>query len=271
MLNPDSIFFITGGGNGIGKATAELAVNKGHSVVIADINQDAAEEAVHSLGEKALSLKLDVRQATDWTEVLETAQRHYGKIDVLVNNPGVMHTRFLMDQPDEAIRQMMEVNFWGLACGLRAGMRFFNTQGYGHLITIGSMASFVSLKGQSFNLATKHAVRSLHYGFAQEVDDQRIKFSIIHPGSVETAMLVKQVGEEAAVLSCAELTLQPETVAEAVFRAAENEQKEILIPPGKGFFSRFVGIFPGFLNSALGSQWERGKAKMMERVASNSS
>ena len=119
MLNPDSIFFITGGGNGIGKATAELAVNKGHSVVIADINQDAAEEA--------------------------------------------------------------------------------------------------------------------------------------------------------AVLSFAELTLQPETVAEAVFRAAENEQKEILIPPGKGFFSRFVGIFPGFLNSALGSQWERGKAKMMERVASNSS
>jgi short-subunit dehydrogenase len=235
-------------------------------VVIADINLEAAQASAHSLGKNALPLPLDVRRTDDWVEALEEARRNFGKVDVLINNAGVMHTGFLMDQTDEAIREMMEVNFWGVACGLRAGMRFFQTQGYGHLVTIGSMASFISLKGQSFYSATKHAVRSLHYGLAQEVDDPLIQFSIIHPGSVETAMLAKQVGEEAAVLSFAEKTLHPETIAKAVLQAAENGRREIIIPPFKGFFSRLVGVFPGFLTKALSSQWEKGREKMMERV-----
>lgn len=266
MLNPDTVFFITGGANGIGRATAELVVEKGHRVIIADIDHDAAQVAVEMLGERTRALPLDVRQSSAWAEALEAARIHFGNIDVLVNNAGVMHTGFLLDQSDEAIREMMEVNFWGVACGLRAGTTFFRTQGYGHLITIGSMASFVSLRGQSFYSATKHAVRSLHYGFSQEVKDAAIRFSIIHPGSVETAMLEKQVGEEAAVLSFAEPTLQPKTIAQAVYRAADRGIREIVIPPGKGFFSRFVGVFPGFLSKALGGQWERGRAKMIARV-----
>jgi NAD(P)-dependent dehydrogenase (short-subunit alcohol dehydrogenase family) len=266
MLNPNTVFFITGGANGIGRATAELVVARGHRVVIADIDQVAAQGAGKALGLKALVLTLDVRRAETWPGALEAAQAHFGKIDVLVNNAGVMHTGFFIDQSDDAIREMMEVNFWGLACGLRAGTAFFKEQGFGHLVTIGSMASFVSLKGQSFYSATKHAVRSLHYGFAQELENPAIRFSIIHPGSVETRMLAKQVGEEAAVLSFAEPTLQPETVAKAVYRAVEGGIPEILIPAGKGFFSRFVGIFPGFLARALGGQWERGRTKMLERV-----
>jgi NADP-dependent 3-hydroxy acid dehydrogenase YdfG len=265
-LKPNSIFFITGAANGIGRKTAELVVRKGHKVIIADIEGDAARATAKALGENAVHMTLDVRDSGDWAETLNVARTQHERIDVIINNAGVMNTGFLLDQTDEEIRQMMDVNLWGLTCGLRAGAKFFKEQGNGHLITIGSMASFVSLKGQAFYSATKHAARSIHYGFAMEMEDTPIKFSIIHPGSVETRMLEKQVGEPAAVLSFAEPTLQPERIAAAVYRAADTGAAEIIIPPLKGFFSRIVGVFPGFLSSALRGQWERGRKKMNTRM-----
>jgi short-subunit dehydrogenase len=266
-LKPDSVFFITGAANGIGRKTAELVVSKGHKVIITDIELESAHQVAKDLGKAAVSMELDVRESGSWSETLDTAWGHHKRIDVIVNNAGVMNTGFLLDQTDEAIRQMMEVNLWGLTCGLRAGAKFFKAKGYGHLITIGSMASFVSLKGQAFYSATKHAARSIHYGLAMELEDTPIQFSIIHPGSVETRMLEKQVGEPAAVLSFAEATLQPEQVAAAIYRAADTGAAEIIIPPLKGFFSRIVGVFPGFLSSALRGQWERGREKMQSRMA----
>jgi short-subunit dehydrogenase len=265
-LKEKSVFFITGGANGIGRKTAELVASKGHAVVIADIEAQTAGSVADNLGDRGLAVMLDVRDPQNWERALEQTRSHFGSIDVLVNNAGIMNTGFLLDQPDDEIRQMMEVNLWGLTCGLRAGSRFFLNQGYGHLITTGSMASFVSLKGQAFYSATKHAVRSLHYAFAMELEDTPIKFSIVHPGSVETRMLEKQVGQESAVLSFAEPTLQPERIAEAIYNLAVTGRDEAIIPPLKGFFSRIVGIFPGFLNKALGSQWDRGRQKMRSRM-----
>ena len=162
-LKPNSVFFITGAANGIGRKTAELVVSKGHRVVIADIEADMASELSKSLGENAWAMAFDVRDCQAWADALEKARVHFGGIDVLVNNAGVMNTGFLLDQTDDEIRQMMDVNFWGLTCGLRSGARFFKEQGFGHLITMGSMASFVSLKGQAFYSATKNTrcVRSI--------------------------------------------------------------------------------------------------------------
>jgi NADP-dependent 3-hydroxy acid dehydrogenase YdfG len=265
-LKKNSVFFITGGANGIGRKTAELVIEKGHSVVIADIEKETASSLADSLGDQAMAIELDVCDPEMWVTALEAAKSHFGSIDVLVNNAGVMSTGFLLDQTDVEIRQMMEVNLWGLTCGLRAGGRFFLEQNHGHLISIGSMASLVSLKGQAFYSATKHAVRSVHYAFSMELEETPVKLSIIHPSAVETRMLEKQVGEEAAVLSFAEPTLQPEQVAKAVYHAAETGAKELIIPPLKGFFSRFVGVFPGFLSSALGGQWDRGRKKMELRM-----
>jgi len=265
-LKKNTVFFITGGANGIGRKTAELVVEKGHSVVIADIEKETAISVADSLGDQALAVELDVCDPDMWVDAIETAKSHFGSIDVLVNNAGVMSTGFLLDQTDNEIRQMMEVNLWGLTCGLRAGARLFLEQKHGHLISIGSMASLVSLKGQAFYSATKHGVRSIHYAFSMELEGTPVKLSIIHPSAVETRMLEKQVGAEAAVLSFAESTLQPEQVAKAVYHAAETDTKEMIIPPLKGFFSRFVGVFPGFLSSALGGQWDRGRRKMQSRM-----
>lgn len=265
-LKKESVFFITGGANGIGRKTAELVIARGHSVVIADIEFETAKILAESLGDKALPLELDVRDPVAWEKAIEKAVEHFGKIDVLVNNAGVLIPGFLIDMSNDDIREMMDVNLWGLTCGLRAGARLFLKQNWGHLVTIGSMASLVSLKGQAFYSATKHGARSVHYAFAMELEDTPIKFSIIHPGSVETRMLERQVGEEASSLSFAEPTIQPELIAKAVLRAAETGVKEQIIPPLKGFFSRFVGIFPQFLSSALGGQWERGRKKMILRM-----
>jgi short-subunit dehydrogenase len=265
-LRSNSVFFISGGAHGIGRRTAELAVNKGHRAVIADIDWGKAAEVAEILGAPALAVRLDVCQSDAWMDALDEARTHFGKVDVLINNAGVMKPGFFLDQADQDLRQMMEVNLWGLTCGLQAGARLFLEQGSGHLITIGSMASFVSLKGQAFYSATKHAVRSLHYAFAQELSETPIRFSIIHPGSTETHMLEVQVGQDSAVLSFAEPTLQPERIAEAILRAAERGSKEVIIPSVKGFFSRILGVFPGLLSRALASQWERGRDKMRQRM-----
>jgi len=265
-LTSGSVFFITGGARGIGGATAALAVKAGHKVIIADKDYTAALAHAEALGDTARAVELDVTKADQWAGALTYAKDQFGTIDVLVNNAGLMVPGYFLDQSPEQFKAVLDVNVYGAALGLHAGTQFMLEQGGGHIITLGSMASFVSLKGQSFYSASKHAVRSLVYGFEQEIKDTPVTLSLVHPAAVETDMLAVQVGHEANALSFAQPTLTPEKVAEKIVALADKPKREVVIPGSQSFFVRILGVFPTLLNMALSSQWSGGNKKRIERA-----
>jgi short-subunit dehydrogenase len=269
-LKPGSVFFITGAADGIGAATAELAVSRGYRVAVCDLDESAGASLCRRLGENAHAIALDVRDIESWERALDEAWQRFGCVDVLVNNAGVIHTGWVDEQPLEKLEHMIEVNLLGLMKGVRATVPRFQAQGYGHVINIGSLGCFVPLPGQSVYGATKHAVRAFHHGYAMEQRDRRVTFTLVCPGVVDTQMLRKQVGIEASFISFSVSPLRREAVAKAVLRGAEKKPHEILIPVFQGEGLRLAGIFPRIMRWLAPGFEARGRKAMAKHPPAGS-
>ncbi|MDP3940488.1 MAG: SDR family oxidoreductase [Deltaproteobacteria bacterium] len=262
MLKAGSVFFITGAASGIGAATAELVASKGHRVAVCDLNLEAASVLAKRLGENAHPIAIEVREAGAWESALDEAWKRFGGIDVLVNNAGVIHTGWVREQPFDKLQHMIDVNLIGLMRGVLATVPRFQDQGHGHVINVGSLASFVPLPGQTVYAATKHAVRAFHHGFAMEQRDRRVTFTLVCPGVVDTPMLRQQYGIDASALSFSSPAMQPGEVAEAILRAARERPLEILIPAFQGAQLRLAGIFPRIVRLMKAGAEARGRKAM---------
>jgi NADP-dependent 3-hydroxy acid dehydrogenase YdfG len=248
MLRADAVCFVTGAAHGIGAAFARLAVARGRRVAIADVDAPAARALAAALGERAGAIALDVRDPAAWERALDDAWARWGRVDVLVQNAGLLHGGTLLEQSPEQLREMLDVNLMGVVHGLRAGVpRLARQSGGGHVVDVASLAGYVPLKGQAFYAATKHAVRALHHAFALEQAGGSVTFTLVCPGAVDTGMLRQQVGADSNAMAFAARALAPERVAEALWRAATRRPREILLPAGGGFGARLLGAFPALL------------------------
>ncbi|MCG8425288.1 MAG: SDR family NAD(P)-dependent oxidoreductase [Proteobacteria bacterium] len=259
----NSVFFITGGGNGIGARLAELVIDHGHRVVVADIDETAATERCRALGRRALPVLLDVRSVKGWASALDQAWARFGAVDTLVNNAGLLHTGWVRDQTPEQIEHMIAVNLLGLINGVSAVVPRFNAQKHGHVINVASLAAFVPLKGQTVYSATKHAVRAFHHGVALEHEDDPIDFTLICPGAVETGMLRKQIGQDSNAVAFSDPALSPEQVARAIYSAARTRRAEVVLPRLQGSAARLIGVLPRMLRAAT----RRAEKKGLEVLA----
>ena len=160
------VLFITGAARGIGAATAKEAVGRGYRVVLADIDGDGTRALAQSLGGAAYGLALDVRDPAQWQQVLDQAWQHFGRVDVLINNAGVVHTGYVLDVPFEQHRHTVEVNYLGNIAGVLATLPRFIAQGHGHLITICSLTTYMPFPSLASYAGTKHALRGFHHSLA---------------------------------------------------------------------------------------------------------
>lgn len=261
-MKPNSVFTITGGASGIGLCTARKAIGEGHRVAICEIDMDAARRACGELGENAKPFELDVRDVGGWARALDAIWAEYGQVDFHVNNAGVIYTKYVNDMTDDEIRHLVDVNFLGLVNGCRAVAPRFVEQGHGHIINMGSFAGYTTLTGQSVYCATKHAVRAFTFGYALELQRTPVTFSLICPAAVNSPMWQGQINHDAAALSFADTIIEPEVIADAVYEAATNRPREILIPKLKGVAAKMVGSFPNFQARVLTKQFEVGKKKL---------
>ena len=246
-MRREAVFFVTGAAHGIGAAFARLAVGRGCRVVLADVDVETARALAAALGEPALAVPLDVRDAEAWERALDQAWQHFGRVDVLVNNAGLLHDGTLLEQSEEQLRHMLEVNLMGAVNGLRAAVPRLARQGGGHVIDVGSLAGYVPLKGQAFYSATKHALRALHHAFALEQAGGPVAFTLVCPAAVDTRMLRRQVAADSNAVAFAGRPLSAEQVAEGLWRAAERRPRELLLPAAGGLGARLLGAFPGLL------------------------
>lgn len=185
------VVVITGASSGLGEATARLLAEQGATVVLAARRADRIEalaDELNNKGGKALAVVTDVTNLDQVKQLVETAAQAFGRIDVMINNAGLMQQspleRFKTDEWDN----MIDVNIKGVLYGIAAALPFMQKQKSGHFINVSSVAGHKVTPAGTVYCATKHAVRVISEGLRQEVKPYNIRTTIISPGAVATEL-----------------------------------------------------------------------------------
>jgi NADP-dependent 3-hydroxy acid dehydrogenase YdfG len=186
------VIVITGASSGMGAAAAAYLAARGASVVLGARRADRIDALAAEIGEaggKALAVVTDVTKREDVRKLVDSAVDTFGRIDVIINNAGVMPLspldRLKVDEWD----QMIDVNIKGVLYGIAAALPHMKAQGAGHVINLASVAGHKLFAGSSVYSATKFAVRALSDGLRQEMATHNIRTTIISPGAVRTELL----------------------------------------------------------------------------------
>lgn len=229
------VIAVTGGGAGIGAAIAAQTAARGARVAIGDLDKAAADAAAAAIGGRGY--RLDVTDEDSFTKFLADVQSDLGRIDVLVNNAGIMWVGPFDEEPPKASEAMIAVNLLGVIRGVRLAAPGMRARGKGQIVTIASAASILSPPGESTYAATKHGVLGYLTGVREELRGSGVTLSVIMPVVVETKLA------EGTTTGASKL-LQPDDVALAVVDIIEQPRFTLTIPGYVGPLVALVGLAP---------------------------
>jgi NADP-dependent 3-hydroxy acid dehydrogenase YdfG len=187
----NKIVVITGGSSGLGKATARLLSAQGATIVLGARRTDRLQSLAKELeaeGGNALAVTTDVTRREDVQSLVHAAVKTFGRIDVMINNAGVMPQAPLERLKVDEWDRMIDVNIKGVLYGIAAALPYMQQQKSGHFINVSSVAGHRVGPGFAVYAATKHAVRALSEGLRQEVKPYNIRTTVISPGAVATEL-----------------------------------------------------------------------------------
>jgi NADP-dependent 3-hydroxy acid dehydrogenase YdfG len=185
------VVVITGASSGLGEATARLLSAQGAIVVLGARRVDRLQAIADELtgnGGKAIAVVTDVADRAQVRRLVDTAVQTYGRIDVMLNNAGLMPQSPLERLKVDEWDRMIDVNIKGVLYGIAAALPHMQTQKAGHIINVSSVAGHKVGPGSAVYAATKHAVRALSEGLRQEVKPYNIRTTVISPGAVITEL-----------------------------------------------------------------------------------
>jgi len=180
------VWFITGCSTGFGRSLATEVLKKGYRVVVASRNTDDVQDIVAAYPETAIAVKLDVTVHQEITDAVQTALKHFGQIDVLVNNAGIGYFAAVEESDEAEVRRMFDINVFGLASMTQEVLPHMRKRKTGHILNIASIGGLRSFPGIGFYNATKYAVDGLSEALNKEVAPLGIKVTIIAPSGFRT-------------------------------------------------------------------------------------
>lgn len=193
------IILITGASSGIGEATARLLAQQGATVVLGARRLERLEKLAASINEAggtAVCRPLDVARREDTQAFVDFAEQRFGRVDVIVNNAGVMPLSKLEALKVEEWDRMIDVNIRGVLHGIAAGLPLMQRQRSGQFINIASIGAYSVSPTAAVYCATKYAVRAISEGLRQEVGGD-IRVTLISPGVTESE-LADSISDESA-------------------------------------------------------------------------
>lgn len=223
---------ITGAARGIGYATAKALLARGARVVIGDRDVETLESAVATLADLGLASghPLDVTDPESFATFLDKARTDgQGRVDVLINNAGVMPIGAFLGQSDQAIRSAIEVNFTGVLTGCRLVLPEMVARRAGHIVNVASLAGIVPVPGQVVYAGTKFAVVGLSTAMADEFAPHGVDVSVIMPPFVKTDLIsgTHGIGADNAV--------EPAEIAAAIAKVLDKPKTHVSVPGGMRF------------------------------------
>jgi 3-oxoacyl-[acyl-carrier protein] reductase len=229
----EKVILVTGASRGIGAAVAHKLAQAGAKVIINYAGGlEAAMQTVNSIkaaGGDAIALQADVSKADEVAAMFDAAIAHYGKIDVLVNNAGIMITKLLKDTTDEDFTRQFDINVRGTFNTMRQAATKLADNG--SIINFSSTTTRVIMPTYGTYVATKAAVEQLTRVFSKEVGARGINVNSVSPGPTNTELFTKgkpqEVIDRLASLSAFNRIGEPEDIAKIVVFLASDDAKWI--------------------------------------------
>ncbi len=236
---------ITGGAQGIGKATATALVRKGCRVAIGDIDLTLAEATAAGLGGGTVALALDVTDRASFTAFLDEAERQLGPVDVVVNNAGIMPVTPFAGESEESVRRQIDINLIGVITGTQLAIERMQPRGSGHIVNIASQAGKAAVPGIATYSATKHAVVGLSEAVRAELRNTGLEVACVMPTVVNTE-LTSGVGQRWVK------PVEAEDVANEIVDALEVPRFDVFVPRANGALIKVSALMPRGLREAIG-------------------
>ena len=234
--NPAGVMIVTGGGRGIGAATARLAAHRGYAVCVNYLRNPGAAhgviDAIRDGGGRAIAVQADVAIEADVVRLFGETTRQFGRLTALVNNAGILEHHARLDEMDSArFERVFATNITGAFLCAREAVRHMSPRHGGRggaIVNVSSMASRLGSPGEYVDYAaSKGAMDSLTIGLAREVAEEGIRVNAVRPGVIYTD--IHASGGEAGRVDRVKSTVpmkrggQPEEVARAILWLASDE------------------------------------------------
>ncbi|MBE8720827.1 SDR family oxidoreductase [Sphingobacterium pedocola] len=230
----DKVIIITGASSGMGEAAAKHLATLGATVVLGARRSDRIEKLakdIQEAGGKALAVTADVTNLEQIKKLVDTAVQQFGRVDVILNNAGIMPLSPMDRINVEEWNTMIDVNIKGVLNGIAAVLPYMKEQKFGQIINTSSVAGHKIFGGSAVYSATKFAVRALTEGLRMEVKPYNIRTTIVSPGAVKTELLehISEVDiQQANKDYVGEVGISPESFARVVaFAISQPEDVDI--------------------------------------------
>ena len=229
---------ITGASSGIGEATAKLLAARGAQVLIGARRGDLLEKLAGEIAAAGGTVRqrvVDVTDASDVEDFIGYAEVEFGRVDVIVNNAGLMPLSRLDAGKIDEWDRMIDVNIRGVLHGIRAGLPIMKRQGSGQFVNISSIGGHQVYPTAAVYCATKFAVVAISEGLRQEHNDIRV--TVISPGVTrsELASTITDPGAQTAMAEFRQIAIEPEAIARAIAFSIEQpgdvDVSEIIVRP----------------------------------------
>ncbi|MGQ3482081.1 SDR family oxidoreductase [Paenibacillus sp. TY11] len=230
---------ITGASSGIGEATARLLAHHGAHVILGARRTERLEaltSEIRSKGGSADYQQLDVTRRDQMEAFIKYAEKTFGRVDVILNNAGVMPLSKLEALKVEEWDRMIDVNIRGVLHGIAAGLPIMKKQGFGQFINIASIGAYSVTPTAAVYCATKYAVRAISEGLRLEVGGD-IRVTLISPGVTESELADSISDEEArqGMKEYRRISISPDAIARSILYAMEQpadvDVNEIIVRP----------------------------------------
>ena len=231
----DKIVLISGASSGIGEATVRELATKGARLFIGARRTDRLEALAAELGSNVAWRALDVTDAAGFAAFVDAAAERFGRVDVLINNAGVMPLSPLVALKRDEWTRMIDVNVHGVLNGIAAVLPRFVAQRSGHVVNVASIAAHFVMPSAAVYCATKYAVWAITEGLRQEHDD--IRATVISPGVVATELGndITDPAIAAVLTTWRQKSLTSDAIARAIRYAIEQPEgvdvNEVIVRP----------------------------------------
>jgi NADP-dependent 3-hydroxy acid dehydrogenase YdfG len=239
----EKVVLITGASSGIGAGIARELAKAGATVVLGARRTERLEELADEIrqnGGKVMTRRLDVTNRADVAAFADAARAEFGRVDVIVNNAGIMPLSPMASMKVDEWDRMVDVNIKGVLHGVAAVLPEMTERGSGHIINIASIGALQVVPTAAVYCATKFAVRAISDGLRQEND--RLRVTCIHPGVVESELASTITDPVAAegMKTYRAIALKPDAIARAVRFAIEQPEdvdvNEIVVRPTRSSY-----------------------------------
>ncbi|MDD1508041.1 SDR family oxidoreductase [Pseudomonas sp. CNPSo 3701] len=235
----EKVVLITGASSGIGEGCARLLAERGARVVLGARRVERLEQLVEEIcaaGCQAIARRLDVTDAADVQAFVDAAMAEYGRVDVLLNNAGVMPLSMIEALKLDEWNRMIDVNIRGVLHGIAAALPVMQAQRSGQIINVASIGAYRVSPTAAVYCATKYAVRAISDGLRQEVGGD-IRVTLVSPGVVESELAdsISDEGARDAMREFRKVAISPSAIARAVAYAIEQpadvDVSELVVRP----------------------------------------